>query len=170
MNHHPPSPIGRVLTVVLGALPFTVITLLVFEHWPPLAHSDQSVAGRAASYGGAHEGIVDFWQVVGAVVLPWTSRAVIAIVAACLWHRRARLLTFWLLTSAVAELVLVQVVKAVFERARPVPMLGEASGFSYVSGHAAAAFVMAGALGVVLPSVRGWRRRFRLLVLLPVIG
>ena len=107
MNHHPPSPVGRALTVVLGALPFTVITLLVFEHWPPLARWDQSVADRVASYGAVHESVVDFWQVVGAVVLPWTSRAVIVIVAAYLWHRRARLLTFWLLTSAAAELVLV---------------------------------------------------------------
>jgi diacylglycerol kinase (ATP) len=170
MNHHPPSQVGRALTVVLGALPFTVITLLVFRHWSPLARWDQSVADRAASYGGVHENIVDLWQVVGAVVLPWTSRAVILIVAAYLWHRRARLLTFWLLTSAVAELVLVQVVRQTFERERPAQMLVETSGFSYVSGHATAAFVMAGALGVVLPSVRGWRRRFRLLVLLPVIA
>ncbi|WUJ74093.1 diacylglycerol kinase family protein [Kribbella soli] len=170
MNHHPPSPVGRVLTVVLGALPFTVITLLVFEYWPPLARWDQSVAGRAASYGATHEGVVDFWQVVGAVVLPWTSRAVIVIVAAYLWHRRARLLTFWLLTSAVAELVLVQTVQQIFERQPPAQALVETSGYSYVSGHVTAAFVMAGALGVVLPSVRGWRRRFRLLVLLPVIA
>ena len=170
MNHHPPSPVGRALTVVLGALPFTVITLLVFEHWPPLARWDQSVADRVASYGAVHESVVDFWQVVGAVVLPWTSRAVIVIVAAYLWHRRARLLTFWLLTSAVAELVLVQVVQQIFEREPPAQMLVTASGYSYVSGHATAAFVMAGALGVVLPSVRGWRRRFRLLVLLPVIA
>ncbi|WP_432885308.1 diacylglycerol kinase family protein [Kribbella sp. CA-245084] len=170
MNHHPPSQVGRALTVVLGALPFTAITLLVFEHWSPLARWDQSVANRAASYGAAHEGVVDFWQVVGAVVLPWTSRAVIVIVAAYLWHRRARLLTFWLLTSAVAELVLVQTVQQIFERQPPAQALVETSGYSYVSGHATAAFVMAGALGVVLPSVRGWRRRFRLLVLLPVIG
>ncbi|MEV4266293.1 diacylglycerol kinase family protein [Kribbella sp. NPDC049584] len=170
MNHHPPSPVGRALTVVLGALPFTVITLLVFEHWPPLARWDQSVADRAASYGAMHESVVDFWQVVGAVVLPWTSRAVIVIVAAYLWHRRARLLTFWLLTSAAAELVLVQVVQQIFEREPPAQTLVTVSGYSYVSGHATAAFVMAGALGVVLPSVRGWRRRFRLLVLLPVIA
>jgi YegS/Rv2252/BmrU family lipid kinase len=170
MNHHPPGPIGRVLTVVLGALPFTVITVLVFGHWPPLARWDQSVAARAASYGAAHESVVDVWQVIGAVVLPWTSRAVIVVVAAYLWHRRARLLTVWLLTSAGAELGLVQAVKAIFERERPALMLVENGGFSYVSGHATAAFVMAGALGVVLPSVRGWRRRFRLLVLLPVIA
>ncbi|GAA1574757.1 MULTISPECIES: diacylglycerol kinase family protein [Kribbella] len=171
MNHHPPSTaVGRALTVVLGVLPFTVITLLVFGDWPPLAHWDQSVAARASAYGAAHEGLVDFWQVVGAVAVPWTARAVIAIVAAYLWHRRARLLTIWLLTSAAAELVLVQVVKAVFERERPAGMLVETSGFSYVSGHATAAFVLAGALGVVLPSVRGWRRRFRLLVVLPVIA
>jgi YegS/Rv2252/BmrU family lipid kinase len=170
MSHHPPTPVGRALTVVLGALPFTVITLLVAGHWPPLQRWDESTAARSAAYGAAHESMVDVWQVLGAVVLPWTSRAVLVVVAAYLWHRRARLLAVWLLTSAVAELVLVQVSKALVERPRPVPMLVDAEGFSYVSSHAAAAFVMAGALGVVLPSVRGWRRRFRLLVLLPVIA
>ena len=170
MNHHPPSSVGRVLTVVLGALPFVVITLLVAEHWPPLERWDRSVAARAAAYGATHEGVIDFWQVVGAVVLPWTSRAVIVLVAAYLWRRRARHLTIWLLTTAAAEFLLVQAVRAIFERPRPVPMLGDAGGYSYVSGHATAVFVMAGALGVVLPAVRGWRRRFRLLVLLPTIA
>ncbi|MFI6830833.1 diacylglycerol kinase family protein [Kribbella sp. NPDC050241] len=170
MSHHPPTTVGRALTVVLGALPFTVITLLVAGGWPPLQRWDESTAARAAAYGAAHESMVDVWQVVGAVVLPWTSRAVLVVVAAYLWHRRARLLTVWLLTSAVAELVLVQVFRALVERPRPVPMLADAAGFSYPSGHATAAFVMAGALGVVLPSVRGWRRRFRLLVLVPVIA
>jgi YegS/Rv2252/BmrU family lipid kinase len=170
MSHHPPTTAGRALTVVLGALPFTVITLLVAGHWAPLRRWDESTAARAAAYGAAHESMVDVWQVVGAVVLPWTSRAVLVLVAAYLWHRRARLLAIWLLTTAVAELVLVQVFKALVERPRPVPMLADAVGFSYVSSHATAAFVMAGALGVVLPSVRGWRRRFRLLVLLPVIA
>ena len=170
MNHHPPSSLGRALTVVLGALPFTVITLLVFKDWPPLQRWDQSVAARAAAYGAGHETVIDFWQVVGAVVLPWTSRAVIVVVAAYLWRRRARVLAFWLLVSAGAELVLVQSVEYIFERPRPAQMLVESDGWSYVSGHATAAFVMAGALGVVLPSVRGWRRRFRLLVMLPAIA
>jgi len=128
MNHHPPSSLGRALTVVLGALPFTVITLLVFKDWPPLQRWDQSVAARAAAYGAGHETVIDFWQVVGAVVLPWTSRAVIVVVAAYLWRRRARVLAFWLLVSAVAELVLVQLVEYIFERPRPAQMLVESDG------------------------------------------
>ena len=170
MNHHPPSPVGRVLTVVLGALPFTVITLLVFLDWSPLRRWDLSVADEAAEYGAAHQNVVDFWQVVSAITVPWTARGIIAVVAIYLWHRRARLLAVWLVVTAGAELGLVQAVKAIFERPRPAQMLIEADGWSYVSGHAAAAFVLAGALGVVLPSVRGWRRRFRLLVTLPTIA
>src|SRR3954469_12795866 len=100
MNHHPSTPVGRALTVVLGAVPFTVITLLVFGGWPPLQRWDASVAARASAYGATPPQVVDFWQVVGAVVLPWTSRAVIVVVAVYLWHRRARLLTGWLLVSA----------------------------------------------------------------------
>ncbi|TWD80783.1 diacylglycerol kinase family enzyme [Kribbella amoyensis] len=170
MNHHPPSHLGRALTVVLGALPFAVITILVFEDWPPLRRWDLSVAARAAEYGATRPDWVDLWQVLGAVILPWVSRAVILGVAIYLWHRRARLLTVWLVVTAASELILVFVVKNIFERPRPADFLVETDSWSYVSGHATAAFVMAGALGVVLPSVRGWRRRFRLLVTLPTIA
>ncbi|MEU4604961.1 diacylglycerol kinase family protein [Kribbella sp. NPDC023972] len=170
MNHHPPSHFGRGLTVVLGALPFTVITLLVATGWAPLERWDQSVAARAASYGATRPNAVDFWHVIGDVFLPWAMRGVIVVVAVYLWHRRARLLTVWLVVSAGAELGLVHAVKHIFDRPRPAEMLVENDGWSYVSGHATAAFVMAGALGVVLPSVRGWRRRFRLLVMLPTIA
>jgi diacylglycerol kinase family enzyme/membrane-associated phospholipid phosphatase len=170
MNHHPPSHVGRGLTVVLGVLPFTVVTLLVFKEWPPLHRWDESVADRVAAYGLAHEGWVDSWQMLGTVILPWTMRAIVLVVAIYLWHRRARLLTLWLLVTVGAELGLVQAVMHIFERPAPGEALVEVDSWSYVSGHAAAAFVMAGALGVVLPSVRGWRRRFRLLVTLPAIA
>ncbi|QNE20032.1 phosphatase PAP2 family protein [Kribbella qitaiheensis] len=170
MNHHPPSNLGRAVTVVLGALPFTVITLLVFNTWPPLRRWDLSVATEVAEYGATHQNVVRFWEVVSAVTVPWTARGIIVVVAAYLWHRRARLLAVWLVVTAGAELGLAQAVKHIFHRPRPVEMLVEADGWSYVSGHATAAFVLAGALGVVLPSVRGWRRRFRLLVTLPTIA
>lgn len=170
MNSHPPSPAGRVLTVLLGVLPFIVITLLVFGDWPPLRRWDQSVATRAVEYGATRGNLVDFWQVISAVTQPWVLRGVIVIVAAYLWHRRARVLTVWLLVTAGAELGLTQAVKHIFDRTRPAQMLVENEGWAYVSGHAATAFLMAGALGVVLPSVRGWRRRFRLLVVLPTVA
>jgi diacylglycerol kinase (ATP) len=170
MNRHPPSHLGRAVTVLLGALPFIVVTLLVVYDWPPLRRWDLAVSEAAYRYGAAHGAWMEAWQVVGAVTLSWTSRALIVVVAAYLWRHRARVLTFWLLVSAGAELGLVQAVKHIFDRPRPLPHLVEASGWAFVSGHATAAFVMAGALGVVLPSVRGWRRRFRLLVILPAIA
>ncbi|WP_344211080.1 diacylglycerol kinase family protein [Kribbella sancticallisti] len=170
MNHHPPTHVGRALTVVLGVLPFTVITLLVFKDWPPLRRWDLSVADEFAAYGAIRPSTVQLWEVVAAITVPWTARGIILVVAAYLWHRRARLLTVWLLVTAGAELGLVQAVKHIFDRPRPAQMLVENDGWSYVSGHATAAFVLAGALGVVLPSVRGWRRRFRLLVTLPTIA
>ena len=68
MNHHPPSHVGRALTVVLGVLPFTVVTLLVFKDWPPLRRWDLSVANEVAEYGAAHPSTVDFWQVVAAII------------------------------------------------------------------------------------------------------
>jgi YegS/Rv2252/BmrU family lipid kinase len=170
MTYHPPSHLGRALAVVLGALPLLVITLLVVYDWPPLSRWDLSVADAAATYGRSHPGWVEAWQVLGTVVLPWSARAVIALVAAYLWRRRARLLSIWLLVSAGAEVALVQVVKHLVERPRPAQAFFDVNSWSYVSGHATSAFVMAGALGVVLPSVRGWRFRFRFLVTLPALA
>src|SRR4051812_811720 len=157
MNHHPPTQVGRALTVVLGVLPVTIVTLLVFGEWPPLRRWDLSVAAEVAEYGAAHQNVVQFWEVVSAVTVPWTARGIMVVVAAYFWHRRARLLAVWLVVTAGAELGLAQAVKHIFDRPRPAQMLVEADGWSYVSGHATAAFVLAGALGVVLPSVRGWR-------------
>ena len=57
MNHHPPSPVGRALTVVLGVLPFTVITLLVFLDWPPLRRWDCPSPTEVAEYGAAHSNV-----------------------------------------------------------------------------------------------------------------
>jgi YegS/Rv2252/BmrU family lipid kinase len=170
MNHHPPTQVGRALTVVLGVLPFTIVTLLVFGDWPPLRRWDLSVANEIAEYGALHQNVVQFWEVVGAITVPWTARGIIVVVAAYFWRRRARLLAVWLVVTTGAELGLTQAVKYLFDRPHPAQTLVEADGWSYVSGHAATAFVLAGALGVVLPSVRGWRRRFRLLVTLPVIA
>ena len=170
MNHHPPTQVGRALTVVLGVLPVTIVTLLVFGDWPPLRRWDLSVAAEVAEYGAAHQNVIEFWQVVGAITVPWTARGIIVVVAAYFWHRRARLLAVWLVVTAGAELGLTQAVKHIADRPLPAQTLVEADGWSYVSGHAATGFLLAGALGVVLPSVRGWRRRFRLLVTLPVIA
>ncbi len=170
MNHHPPTQVGRALTVVLGVLPFTIVTLLVFGEWPPLRRWDLSVANEVAEYGALHQNVVQFWELVSAVTVPWTARGIIVVVAAYFWHRRARLLAVWLVVTAGAELGLVEAVQHIFDRPPPAQMLIATDSWSYVSGHATSAFVLAGALGVVLPSVRGWRRRFRLLVTLPVIA
>jgi len=170
MNHQPPTHAGRLLAVLMGVLPFTVVTLLVALEWPPLVRWDEGVADWALRLGKDHPTWVEYWEVIGTIVLPWVARAVLVLVAAYLWRHRARALTFWLLICAGAELGLVQAVKYIFDRERPDQALILIDSPSYVSGHAAAAFVMAGALGVILPSVRGWRRRFRLLVLLPAVA
>jgi diacylglycerol kinase (ATP) len=150
---------GRALVIALGVLPFVVITLLVVGDWAPLLSWDRDVAEAAADYGRTRPGWVDFWEVVGAVVLPWASRAAVVLIAAYLWRRRAHLLAIWLVVSAAAELALVQAVKFLVDRDRPEVQLVVNDTPAYVSGHAAAAFVLAGAIGVVLPSVRGWRLR-----------
>lgn len=149
----------RAVLVVLGVLPFALITALVSAEWGPLMRLDQSLVDVFHDYGVARPGWVEFWRVLGADVLPWSSRAVIIVLAAYLWRRKAKLLTGWLLATMAAEFCLVQLVKQVVDRPRPVEQLVELQTPAYVSGHATAAFVMAGAIGVVLPSVRAWRKR-----------
>ena len=150
---------GRALVIALGVLPFVVVTLLVLTDWGPLLRWDNDLAEAAADYGRSRPGWVDFWEVVGTIVLPWTSRAAVALFAAYLWRRRAHLLAVWLVVSAAAEFGLVQAVKYSVGRDRPEVQLVVNDSPSYVSGHATAAFILAGAIGVVLPSVRGWRLR-----------
>ena len=171
MNHHPPSPVGRVAHGRAGCAavhpdhparrqPLAAAGALGPVRCRPgrVVRRHPSERGRLLA-GGRRR-----------VVLPWTSRAVILVVAAYLWRRRARLLTVWLLVRPARSWAWSRRSStSSIGRGRP-GCWSRTTGWSYVSGHATAAFVMAGALGVVLPSVRGWRRRFRLLVMLPTIA
>ncbi len=163
MIHTPATRAGRTAVAVASLVPFAVITLLVVGGWGPLDRLDHDLAGDMSSYGRTRPDWVRFWRILGAVVLPWSWRAVAAIVAGYLWRRRARLLAIWLVTSAAVEVGVVQAVKYGIGRDRPVGRLVEATSPSYVSGHAAAAMVMATAVLVVLPAVRGWSVKTKVL-------
>ncbi len=159
MIHSPATREGRIAVAVAGVLPFALITALVVSAWGPLARLDESVADAMASYGEGRPGWVDFWRVLGGIVLPWAWRAVVVVVAGYLWHRKARSLAVWLVVTAAVELAAVQAVKYLVDRERPAGQLVENTTPAYVSGHATAAAVMAGTVLVVLPAVRGWSLR-----------
>ena len=159
MIRTPASRAGRVAVAIGGVLPFALITLLVLLPWAPVIRFDDWVAGKASLYGATRPGWVDFWDALGTIVLPWLWRAISLVVALVLWRQKARMLAIWLVSTAAAELGLVLVVKYVVDRDRPPGRLVEATSPSYVSGHAAAATVMAGTVLLVLPVARGWSVR-----------
>ncbi len=163
MIHTPATRAGRTGVAVTGLLPFVVVTVLALTGWGPLDRLDHAVADAASSYGAGRPDWVRFWQVLGAVILPWSWRAVAAVVAGYLWRRRAKTLAVWLVVTAAVELGVVQLVKYAVGRDRPIGRLEEAGSPAYVSGHAAAATVMATAVLVVLPAVRGWSIRSKVL-------
>jgi YegS/Rv2252/BmrU family lipid kinase len=157
--HTPATREGRFAVAVAAVLPFAILTALVVAGWGPLERLDESIADSMASYGESRPGWVDFWRGLGAVVLPWAWRALLVVVAGYLWRRRARMLAVWLVTTAALELAAVQAVKYAVDREPPVDGLIDITSPAYVSGHATAAAVMAGAVLVVLPAVRGWSVR-----------
>lgn len=163
MIHTPATRAGRVGVAVVGLVPFAVVTLLVLLPWAPVVSFDEWIGGRLSSYGRSRPAWVDFWQVMAVVTLPWVWRAVEVVVAAVLWRHKARMLAIWLVATGAAELGLVQLVKYTAGRDRPAGRLIEATSPSYVSGHAAAVTVMVGTVLLVLPAVRGWSLRAKVL-------
>jgi YegS/Rv2252/BmrU family lipid kinase len=161
--HTPSTRAGRVAVAVAGLLPFALVTLLVLLPWAPVIRFDEWVAGRVSSYGESRPEWVEFWRVLGTALLSWVWRTVMFVVAVVLWRHKAKMLALWLVTTAVAEIGLVQLVKYTVDRDRPPGQLVEITNPAYVSGHAAAATVMAGTVLLVLPAVRGWSLRAKAL-------
>lgn len=79
------------------------------------------------------------------------ATGIVTITAVALLLTRHRALAAYLCASAVGSVAVVAVVKDLVERQRPptLGMLGEASTWSYPSGHASAGIAVFGALGVV---------------------
>ncbi len=150
-----PRPPARPLLLGIGTLAVLltgVVGLLVArsspaldERWMTLAlglrGEPWSTLARGLDWLGGH--------VVGIFVVPLA-------VTALLYRFRGRWAAAFFLVASVASALVVQVLKAVFDRARPEDMLVTADRGSFPSGHTANAATMAVALGVILPRLWVW--------------
>jgi undecaprenyl-diphosphatase len=150
-----PRPPARPLLLGIGTLAVLltgVVGLLVArtspgvdERWMTIAlglrGEPWSTLARGLDWLGGH--------VVGIFVVP-------LLVTALLYRFRGRWAAAFFLVASVASALAVQVLKALFDRARPEDMLVTADRGSFPSGHTANAATMAVALGVILPRLWVW--------------
>jgi membrane-associated phospholipid phosphatase len=150
----PEAATGLALTVALGlvfaaALGFGLVADMVTSE-TGLYRLDAS----AAAWGADHATPVSTW-VLG--LLTWLGSSVVVLAATITlgvveWARRRRLAVLaFLLTVVVGQNLMANTVKVIVDRPRPpVPHLAASSGFSFPSGHTAAAAATWAAVVLVL--------------------
>lgn len=135
--------------------------LLVISEWEPLERLDRGLADDLNDLARGNDTLVSALRVAAVVFDPWVFRIVVLAVAIWLWHRGARRLAAWSVTTAVIGGVLGVLLKLLVERARPAfpEPVAHASGYSFPSGHALNSMLCAGILLLIFLPVltRGGR-------------
>lgn len=135
--------------------------LLVISEWEPLERLDRGLADNLNDLARGNDTLVSALRVAAVVFDPWVFRIVVLAVAIWLWHRGARRLAAWSVTTAVIGGVLGVLLKLLVERARPAfpEPVAHASGYSFPSGHALNSMLCAGILLLIFLPVltRGGR-------------
>ncbi|CAN5161070.1 hypothetical protein BH09ACT10_BH09ACT10_10880 [soil metagenome] len=159
-----------VLWWILGGLAFLVGlgTILVGNDVEAVQKVDDSVAQWAFDRTVSTESF-EFWRVVSYVLHPWTLRFALLGLAAAAFAMRVRRGAVWLVLTVVAETIIAPASKFVLDRPRSVwdePLFTE-SGYSFPSGHAAAAGMFSTALILItlVMTRRGSLKRRALLLL-----
>lgn len=160
---------GRVLWWILAVLTAVIAVGALLVAIDPPWLSEELVLTRYAMESAASAGAVDFWQVVADVLAPWPLRVALLLAALAALGWRHLQVAVWLLVTVALETVLAPLSKLLFRRERPdlddaVTAIG---GFSFPSGHAAAAGMTATALillTLVLARRGSWLRRGFLVV------
>ncbi|MYV96857.1 phosphatase PAP2 family protein [Streptomyces sp. SID3343] len=150
------------LALLVGAIPFTLLALLVQTKWSPLLDMDGDVANGLNDWVVAHPG----WEHVLLFLTDWvwdpnTYRLLVVLLCVWLWRRGARRLVAWAAVAMVVSGLLGALLKLVFTRARPTlpHPVHHSDGWSFPSGHALAGTVGPGVLLLaLLPLIpRAWR-------------
>ncbi|MEO7243473.1 MAG: phosphatase PAP2 family protein [Variovorax sp.] len=164
-------PWGALLAFTAALLAASLFALIALQLGP---HAGLSVADQALTDAiHAH---------TPAAALPWFARLthladpawlvlLTAGIAAWLWQRQRRdLLLVWLVATG-GNAILNPLLKGLFARARPIfdPLLTQASGFSFPSGHSSGAAVCYGMLWYIALCTLGRRRRLVASFVLPAL-
>lgn len=148
---------------VTVAVPFALLAYLVRTGFDPLARADQSVivaATRVARTHSAFLRMLDAWE---GVSQPLIGYVVIGL-PVCLWmwlRRRYVTRALWAMVTMAVGWILGATLKLVVERARPVveDPVSQPSGYSFPSGHALNAVVLASTLVLLVWPLLSMRTR-----------
>lgn len=145
------------LAGLLLAIPFTLLLLLVVDHWGPLQRLDLHLDESLNRYAFHHAGYVSALRTISNTGSPLMFELVSVLVAAVLLVRRQPRLAVWLVVTVFGGGLLSQVVKSAVGRKRPLLLhpVAHALSASFPSGHALGSVVGVGALLLVgLPYAR----------------
>ncbi len=149
--------------MVVPAVVWGVLAILVGTENSALQDLDDRVASWGYDLGAGSAALESFAAWFAAASSNWTVGALLIVVAAFAGWRRERRVAGWVLISGVLVIVGNALIKLAFRRPRPSwdEPIYEIGGFSFPSGHAAGAGVLAtvGILLTIILSHRGIRRR-----------
>lgn len=135
---------------------YTLMLVGYRQDWGWLADADGLGLQVGYDIGIKHNGWVSFWDGVSTVFAPVVFRAAGMLVAVVALLRRRFWPALFLLVACEPSGWIVQAVKDMVDRPRPVTALAHAASSSFPSGHAMGAMVGVGALlAVALPLLRG---------------
>ena len=149
--------------MVVPAVIWVVLAILVGTENSGLQDLDNRVASRGFDLGSGSAALDSFATWFAAASSNWTVGALLLVVAAFAGWRRERRVAGWILLSGVLVIAGNALVKLAFRRPRPLwdEPIHEIGGFSFPSGHAAGAGLLAtvGILLTIILTHRGLRRR-----------
>lgn len=111
-----PASKGALLLTAAAALTIALVVAGV----QPVLRLDQAVAERLHAVALQHPGLTHASRIVTDwVVDPWTMRLLLAAAVVWLWHRRQRLLAWWVACTSAVEWALRSVLRWAIGRERP---------------------------------------------------
>ncbi|MFG3639801.1 phosphatase PAP2 family protein [Micromonospora sp. NPDC047762] len=153
----PDHALGLRLTLAATAaflvlVPFALLTLLVLGTWAPLHRLDAAVTDALHGYAQDHPAWVALMRGWTEVFAPMPLRAVVLLLVVWLLRRGARRLALWAATTMVVGGLVGPLLKLLVGRDRPelLDPVARAAGYSFPSGHALNATLVAGVLLLVL--------------------
>jgi undecaprenyl-diphosphatase len=152
-----------VLGVFIGAVPLTLLVLLVRGKSPALREVDQGIEQRVHGYVVARPPLEDALRIGSVVLHPRVMWALVAVTALLLWRRGKRRHALWAVVTIAVGGSLDTPLKELIARARPVFIdpVATAPGYSFPSGHALNTMIVAASavvLGWSATRDRPWRR------------
>lgn len=138
-------------------IPFSLLLLLVADHWQPLRQLDHDLAAQLNNDAFGHPSYVTVLKAISTVGHPAVFQVIAVAVAFWLGIRRRPRLAAWLVVTVFGGGLLSSTVKAAVGRKRPLLAhpVAHAASASFPSGHAIGSVVGVGALLLVfLPSAR----------------